>query len=150
MNTIDTITKKHIKILGLIGFLILLLFIIGYFWLVYVVRVSKDGGGEKFLEYSPFWVFPYLTVMSIYVGFLAVRFSKGRRKLTWLWGILGFAITLLFILILPSLLLTLFPNQTPLIFGGSAISAFLAPILSTALTLFLIFTPGNQLSKMKD
>ena len=141
MNTIDgTITKKQITILTLIGFLVLCLFVAGFIWLVYYVRVSGDRGGEKFLDYSPYWVFPYLVVMSIYVGIFAMRFAIGSWKLTWLWGILGFALTLLFILIIPTLLLPIFPDQGPLIFNGPAIFAFLAPILSALIIVLLIFT----------
>ncbi len=139
MTTMDnSITKKQLTTLALIGFVILGLFVAGFVWLVYYVRVSGDGGGELFLAYAPFWIYPYLVVGSVYVGFFAARFAKGRWKHTWLWGIAGFALTLLFIIGFPSLLSPVFPYQSPTIFAGPAIFAFLAPVLSALLFVLLI------------
>jgi hypothetical protein len=139
MNTMDnSITKKQFSILALIGLAILVLFAVGFIWLHYVVRVSGDGGGEVVLALSPFWLYPFLVVSCVYVGFLAVRFAKARWKHAWLWGIAGFALTLLFIIGIPSLLSPIFPYQSPEIFAGPAIFAFLAPVLSALFILLLI------------
>lgn len=119
----NSITQKQFSTLALIGLLLLLLFAASFVWLVY-------GGAEVFPAFAEYWVYPYLAVSSFYVGFLAVRFTKGRRKHAWLWGIAGFVLTLLFIMGLPSLLSPVFPYSDPAIFAGHAIFAFLAPVLS--------------------
>ena len=134
----DPISKKKLTTLTLIGVVILGLFAAGFVWLVYYVRVSGDGGGELFLAYAPFWIFPYLVVSSVYVGFFAAAFAKGKWKHTWLWGITGFALTLLFIMGMPSLLSPISPFQNPEIFAGPALFAFLAPIFSALLIGLLI------------
>ena len=142
MTTIDNpITKKQLTTLALIGLLILVLFAAGFIWLYR--GVLGNGEGEAFLAYAPFWVFPYLVVNSVYVGFFTASFVKGRGKPVWLWGIAGFALTLLFILSLPSLFLPLFPDQSPEIFAGPAIVAFLAPILA-ALVLMLLLSSRRK------
>jgi hypothetical protein len=139
MATMDnSITKKQLTTLALLGFLILGLFVAGFVWLVYSVRVSGAGGGELFLAYAPYWTFPYLIVGSVYVGFFAARFAQGRWKQTWFWGISGFALTLIFLIGIPRLLANVFPFPSPEIFGGPAIFAFLAPILSALLLALLI------------
>jgi len=139
MNTMDnSITKKQFSTLALIGLVILVLFAVGFIWLHYFVRVSGDGGGEVVLALSPFWLDPYLVVSCVYVGFFAVRFAKGIWKFSWLWGIAGFALTLLFIIGIPSLLSPDFPYQSPEIFAGPAIFAFLAPVLSASFIVLLI------------
>jgi hypothetical protein len=139
MATMDnSITKKQLTTLALLGFLILGLFVAGFVWLVYSVRVSGAGGGELFLAYAPYWTFPYLIVGSVYVGFFAARFAQGRWRHTWLWGIAGFALTLLFLIGFPSLLSPVFPFPSPEIFGGPAIFAFLAPVFSALLIVLLI------------
>jgi hypothetical protein len=134
----NPITKKQLTTLSLIGFVILALFSAGFMWLHYHVRVSGDGGGEVVLALSPFWLYPYLVVSSVYAGFFSARFAKGRWKHAWLWGIAGFALTLLFIIGIPSLLSPIFPYQGPEIFAGPAIFAFLAPILSVLFIVLLI------------
>jgi hypothetical protein len=134
----NSITKKQHTTIALIGFLILGLFAAGFVWLVYYVRVSGDGGGELFLAYAPYWTFPYLIVSSVYVGFFAARFAKSRWQHTWLWGTVGFILTLILILGFPSLLSTIFPYQSHEIFAGPAIFAFLAPVLSSLLIVLLI------------
>ena len=134
----NSITKKQLTTLALIGLVILALFAAGFIWLHYYVRVSGDGGGEVVLALSPFWLYPYLVVSSVYVGFFAARFAIGRWKHAWLWGIAGFALTLLFIIGIPSLLSTVFPYQSPEIFAGPAIFAFLAPVLSALFIVLLI------------
>lgn len=124
MTTIDSsITPKQFSTLALIGLLILVLFAASFVWLAY-------GGAEVFPAFAEYWIYPYLAVSSFYVGFLAVRFTKGRRKRAWLWGIAGFTLTLLFIIGLPSLLSSIFPYSDPAIFAGHAIFAFLAPVVS--------------------
>jgi hypothetical protein len=139
MTTMDkSITKKQLAILALIGVVILALFAAGFVWLYYYVGVLGNGGGEMLLALSPYWVFPYLVVSSVYVGFFAARFAAGRGKHAWLWGIAGFALTLLFILGFPILLSPVFPYQGPTIFAGPAIFAFLAPLLSALLIMLLI------------
>jgi hypothetical protein len=138
MITMDnSTTKKQLKTLALLGFIILVLFAIGFVWLYKVVL--GNGDGEAFLALAPYWVYPYLVVVSVYVGFFVARFAKGRRKHAWLWGIAGFALTLLFILGFPSLLSPIFPYQSPEIFAGPAIFAFFAPVLSALLMVMLIF-----------
>ena len=84
---------------------------LGFVWLYYYVGVLGNGGVEVFLAFAPFWIFPYLVVISVYVGFFAARFAKGRWKHAWLWGIAGFALTLLFIMGFPILLSPVFPYQ---------------------------------------
>lgn len=134
----DSITKKQLATLILIGWLILVLFAAGFIWLHYFVRVSGEGGGEAVLVLSPFWLYPYLAVNSVYAGFFAARFAKGRWKHAWLWGIAGFFLTLLFIIGGPGLLSSVFPFQGPKIFAGPAIFAFLAPVLSALFTVLFI------------
>jgi len=137
MTTMDnSITRKQLTTLALPGLLILVLFATGFVWLYKGVLGNEDG--ELFLALAPYWVFPYLVVNSVYVGFFAARFAKGRGKHAWLWGIAGFALTLLFILGFPSLLSPIFPYQGPVIFAGPAIFAFLAPVLSALLIVLLI------------
>ena len=137
-NVDNSITKKQLTTLALTGLLILVLFAAGFGWLYYYVGVLGHGGGEVFLAFAPFWIFPYLVVISVYVGFFAARFAKGRWKPAWLWGIAGFALTLLFIMGFPSLLSPVFPYQSPTIFAGPAIFAFLAPLLSALLIVLVI------------
>ena len=132
----NSITKKQLTTLALLGLLILVLFAAGFVWLY--KGVLGNGGGEVFLALAPYWVFPYLVVISVYVGFFAARFAKGRWEHAWLWGIVGFALTLLFILGFPSLLSSVFPYQSPVIFAGPAIFAFVAPVLSALLIVLLI------------
>ena len=130
-NMDNSITKKQLITLALIGLLILVLFAAGFVWLYY-------GGVDVFLAFAPYFIFPYLVVISVYVGFFAARFAKGRWKHAWLWGIAGFALTLLFIMGFPSLLSPIFPYQSPAIFAGPALFAFLAPVLSGLLIVPLI------------
>lgn len=140
MNNMDNaITKKQRTTLTLLGLGILILFAAGFAWLYYYVGVWGHGGGAV-LEFAPFWIYPYLIVTSVYVGFLAARFARARWKHPWLWGIAGFALTLLFIFGFPSLFLPIFPNPSPAIFAGPAIVAFLAPVLSALLIVLLIST----------
>jgi len=137
MTTMDnSITKKQLTTLALIGSLILVLFAASFVWLYYYGVVL--GNGDEVLAYAPFWIYPYLVVISVYVGFFAARFAKGRWKHAWLWGIAGFALTLLFILGFPSLLSPVYPYQSPVIFAGPAIVAFLAPVFSALLIVLLI------------
>ena len=137
MTTMDNpITNKQLTTLALIGLLILGLFAAGFVWLYQ--GVLGNGQGEAFLAYAPFWVFPYLVVNSVYVGFFATSFANGRGKPAWLWGVAGFALTLLFILSLPSLFSPIFPYQSPEIFAGPAIFAFLAPILAALLLVLVL------------
>ena len=139
MTTMDnSITKKQLTTLALIGLVILVLFAAGFIWLHYYVRVSGIGGGEVVLALSPFWLYPYLVVSSVYVGFFTARFAKGRWKHAWLWGIAGFALTLLSIIGIPSFLSPVFPYQSPEIFAGPPIFAFLAPVLSASFVVLLI------------
>ena len=139
MTTMDnSITKKQLTTLALIGVVILALFAAGFVWLYYYVGVLGNGGGEVVLALAPFWIFPYLVVISVYVGFFAARFAKGTWKHAWLWGIAGFALTLLFILGFPILLSPVVPYPSPAIFAGPAILAFVAPVLSALLIVLLI------------
>lgn len=131
MTTMEnSITPKQFSSLALIGLLILALFAASFVWLVY-------GGAEVFPAFAEYWIYPYLAVSSFYVGFLAARFTKGRGKHAWLWGIAGFALTLLFIMGLPSLLSHVFPYSDPAIFAGHAVFAFIAPVLSALFILRL-------------
>lgn len=134
----SSITKKQLTTLVLLGLLILLLFAAGFVWLY--VGILGSGRGEVFLAYAPFWVYSYLVVNSVYVGFIAARFARGRRTFAWPWGIAGCALTLLCILGLPKLLSPIFPYKTPEIFACPAIFAFLAPVLSALLIVRLIST----------
>ena len=132
MTTMDnSITKKQLTTLALIGLLILVLFAAGFVWLYY-------GDVDVFLAFAEFFIFLYLAVISVYVGFFAARFAKGRPKQAWLWGIAGFALTLIFIIGFPSLLSPVFPYPSPAIFAGPAIFAFVAPVLSALLIVLLI------------
>ena len=125
-------TKKQLTTLTLIGLLILFLFAASFIWLYQNVK------GEEFLALAPYWVFPYLGVTSLYATFSSARLAKGRGKNTWFWGITGFALTLIFMLVFPSLLSPVFPDQSPEIFAGPAIFAFIAPMLSLLLLVLLI------------
>ena len=132
MTTMDnSITKKQLTTLALLGLLILVLFATGFVWLYY-------GDVDVFLAFAEFYIFPYVVVISVYVGFFAARFAKGRSKHAWLWGIAGFALTLIFIIGFPSLLSPVFPYASPAIFAGPAIFAFLAPVLSALIIVLLI------------
>ncbi len=126
----NSITSKQLTTLVLIGLLILALFAASFVWLVY-------GGAEVFPAFAEYWIYPYLGVSSFYVGFLAARITKNRGKHAWLWGIAGLALTLLFIMGLPSLLTPVFPYSDPAIFAGHAIFAFIAPVLSALFILRL-------------
>lgn len=137
-NMNNSITKKQLTTQALLGLLILVLFAAGFVWLYYYVGVLGNGGVDVFLAFAPFFIFPYLVVISVYVGFFAARFAKGRWKHAWLWGIAGFALTLLFIMGFPILLSPVFPYPSPAIFAGPAIFAFLAPVLSALLIVLLI------------
>lgn len=145
MTTMDNpITQKQLTALALTGLLILVLFAAGFVWLY--KGVLGNGEGEAFLAYAPFWVFPYLAVNSVYVGFFAARFAKGRWQPAWLWGVAGFALTILFILSLPRLFLPIFPDQSPEIFAGPAIVAFLAPILAALVLVLVLSTRSKPLA----
>jgi len=139
----NSVTKKQLTTLALVGLVILAVFAAGFIWLVYFVRVSGDGGGEAFLACAPYWLYPYLVVSSVYTGFLAAQFAKGRRKHAWLWGIACFALTFLLIIGLPGLLSPVYPNQSLEIFAGPAIFAFLAPVLAALIIMLLISIPGK-------
>jgi len=132
----NPITKKQLTTLALFGLLILAMFVVAFVWLV--EGALPNGGGEDFLALAPYWLYPYLVVTSIYVGFFSSRFAKGRRKHAWLWGIAGFALTLLSIVGLPRLCSPAFPPQGPEIFAGPAFFAFLAPVLSALLLVLCI------------
>lgn len=137
MTTVDhSSTKQQLTTLALLGLLILALFAASFVWLDQ--GVLGNGEGERFLAYAPFWVFPYLVVNSIYVGFFVASFAKGSGQQAWLWGLAGCGLTLLTILGLPSLFLPLFPEPSREIFAGPAIFAFLAPVLSALLLVLLI------------
>jgi len=130
MTTLDnSITKKQITTLALIGFVILALFAAGFVCLYYYVGVLGHGGGEVVLALSPFWIFPYLVVISVYVGFLTARFARGRSKHAWLWGIGGFTLTLLCIMGFPGLLSPVFPSPSPEIFAAPVLSALFVVLL---------------------
>ena len=132
----NTITKKQLTTLALIGLLILVLFAACLVWLIY--GVLGKGGGDEFLASAPYFIYAYLVVSSVYVGFFVARFAKGRGKHAWLWGLAGFALTLIVVVGLPSLLSPIFPFPGPNIFAGPAIFAFLAPVLSALLIVLLI------------
>ena len=137
MTTLNNpITKKQLATLALLGLLILVLFAAAFVWLI--EGVLGNGEGETFLALAPFWIYPYLVVLSVYVGFLAARFAKGRWKQAWLWGIAGFVLTVLFIVNFPRLLSSVFPYRGPEIFAGPAIFTFLAPVISGLLIVVLI------------
>jgi len=124
--------------LVLTGLWILLLFAGAFVGLVYYLRAGGDGAGEVFRAVAPYWIFPYLAVTSVYAGFLAARFARGRWKHAWLWGIAGCAFTFLSTISVPRLLSPLFPYQGPEIFQGPAPLAFLAPGLSALSIVLLI------------
>lgn len=139
MTSMDNaIPKKQLTTLTVLGFVILALFAVGFVWLSYYVGMLGNGGGEVVLALAPFWIYPYLVVSSLYVGFFVASFAKGRRQQTWLWGSAGVVLTLLTTLSLPSLLAPLLPDPGPEIFAGPAILAFLAPVLSALLLVRLI------------
>jgi hypothetical protein len=133
----NSITMKQLKTLALLELIILVLFAAGFTWLIKVVL--GNGEGEVFIAYAPYWVFPYLIMVSVYFGLFAFRLTKGIWKHAWLWGNAGFILTILFILGIPSLFSPIFPYQTAEIFAGPAIFAFLAPVLSALLMVMLIF-----------
>ena len=129
-------TKTQLTTRALTGLSILVLFAACFVWLYYEGAVL--GHGEEVLAYAPFWIYPYLVVSSVYVGFFVASLAKSRWKHAWLWGVAGFALTLLFILVIPGLLSAVFPIPGPEIFAGPAIFAFLAPILSAPLVVLFI------------
>lgn len=137
-NVDNSITKRQLTSLALTGLVILGLFVAGFIWLVYFVRVAGESGGELSLAYAPFWIFPYLAVGSLYVGFFVARVAQGGGQHPWLWGSVGFVLTLLSLLGLPSLLSPLFPYPSPEIFAGPAIFAFLAPVLAALFMVWFI------------
>ncbi len=134
----NSIPKKQLTTLALLGLLILVLFAAGFVWFSLYVSVLGNGSEDGFLAFLRFWIYPYLVVISVYVGFFASRYAKGKWKHAWLWGIAGVPLTLLLILGFPGLLLPLFPHQGPVIFGGPAIFTFLAPGLSAMIMVLLI------------
>ena len=128
-------SKNQLRTLALIGLLLLVLFAAGFFLLVSSVGVWGRGGEGDARAILRYCIYPYLVVISVYVGYMAARFAAGRGKPAWLWGIVGFILSLLFILGLPGLLSTVFPNPNLTIFAGPAIVTFLAPIFSASLIL---------------
>ena len=84
-NMDNSIQKKQLTTLALIGLVILVLFATGFVWLYYYVGVLGNGGVDVFLAFAPYFIFPYLVVISVYVGFFAARFAKGSWKHAWLW-----------------------------------------------------------------
>ena len=137
-NMDNSISKKQLTPLALIGLLILFLFAASFVWFINYAGVLGNGGEDVFLAFLRFWIYSYLVVISVYVGFFVARFAKGKWKHAWLWGIAGVPLTLLFILGFPSLLSPIFPHQSSVIFGGPAIFAFLAPVLSALFIMLLI------------
>jgi hypothetical protein len=77
-NVDSSITKKQLTTLALLGLLILLLFAAGFVWLY--DGVLWNGGGELFLAFAPFWIFPYLVVISVYVGFFCGKIRKRQME----------------------------------------------------------------------
>jgi len=137
MTSLDNSSlRKQLTTLAVLGLAILVLFAVVFIWLY--EGVLGNGEGDAFLAYAPFWIFPYLVVSSGYVGFFAARFAKGTGKHASLWGIAGFALTLLFVAGFPGLVSPIFPYQGPVIFAGPAIFAFLAPVFSALLIVLLI------------
>lgn len=137
-NTEKSISTKQLIILALIGLVILVLFAVSFVWSYNHTGVLGDVGEDVVLAIGRFWIFTYLVVTSVYVSYFATRFAKGRRKHAWFWGITGFALTLVCIMSVPSLLSPIFPYQSPVIFAGPAIFAFLAPVLSVLFIMLLI------------
>jgi len=135
-----TITKKRYTSQALLGSLILAIFALGLVCLHSWSGVYWSEEKDLFLAFSPYWIFSFLVVNSVYVGLFAATLAKGKRKNRWIWGISGFALTLLFILVLPGLLSNLIPYRGPEIFAGPAILAFLAPVFSLMIIMLLIFT----------
>jgi hypothetical protein len=139
MTALDnSVTNKQLTTLALFGLAILALFAAGFVWLYYYLGVLDNGGGVIVLALAPFWISPCLVVTSSYVGFFAGRFANGVGKQAGPWGSAGFAMTILFITVLPSSLSAVFPYQSPVIFAGPAIFAFLAPLLSALLIVLLL------------
>jgi len=128
----ESLTRKQLTTLALIGLSILILFAAGFAWIYYYIGVLGNGGVDVFLAVAPFCILPYLIVISIYVAFFMAKFAKGRWRYPWLWGFGGFALTVLFSVGLPILLSPVFPYQSPVIF------TFLAPVLSTLAIMLLI------------
>jgi hypothetical protein len=134
----NSISVKQLTTLALIGLLILVLFAASFVWFLNYHGVLGNRGEDVILGFLRSWIYSYLVVISVYVGFLAARFAKGKWKHAWLWGIAGVPLTLLFTLGIPSLLSPIFPHQSSVIFGGPAVFAFLAPVLSALLIVLLI------------
>lgn len=137
-NSEKSISTRQLTTLALIGLVILVLFAVGFVWSYYHPGVLGNVGEDVVLAIGRFWIFAYLVVTSVYAGFFATRLAKGRWKHTWSWGITGFALTLIFIMGVPKLLSPIFPYQSPVIFAGPAIFAFLAPVLSVLSIMLLI------------
>ena len=135
---------KQLTALALIGLVILVLFVVGFVWFINHAGVLGNAGEHVVLAIGRFWIFTYLVVTSVYVGFFVTRFAKGRRKHVWFWGITGFVLTLIFIMGIPSLLSPIFPYQSLVIFAGPAMFAFLAPIFSVLLIMLLISIRRNS------
>jgi hypothetical protein len=118
----NSITKKQLTTLALIGLLILVLFAAGIIWLYY-------GDVDVPFTLAEFFVFYYVGVINVYVGFFTASFAKSRGKPAWLWGIAGFALTL---------------------FAGPVIFAFFAPVLLGMLIVLLISIPERQLFRWSN
>lgn len=70
MATMDNYTpRKQLITLALPGLIILVLFAAGLLWLYQMVLGNGEGG--VFLAFAPYWVYPYLVVVSAYTGFFA-------------------------------------------------------------------------------
>ena len=125
-NAHTDLSSKEIKRLALIGLAIIGLFAAG----LAGIRYAEDPGLGIGL-YTLWWL-SYPLIISIYVGFFAGKVAKGRWRFFWLWGVAGFLLTRISIVVLPRL-----PGPA-FSYPSAIILPFIAPVLSAALILLLI------------
>ena len=125
-NAHTYLSSKEIKRLALIGLSIIGLFAAGLAGIRYV----EDPGWGIGL-YTLWWL-AYPLIISIYVGFFAGKVAKGRWRFFWLWGVAGFLLNRISIVVLPQLLVPVFSYRSVIILP------FIAPVLSAAILLAII------------
>ena len=113
------------------GIILVVVWFVAFIGIYVYVVILGNGGADVYSEVSPLCFFPFIIVSSIYVGYFMAKFSKNKGKHPWLWAIIGFVTTVGFIVVLPIIVSGIFP-------GISILFAFLAPVLSTLLTILLI------------
>ena len=137
-NLTVPLTWKQITKFAVVGIFIVfgfLLAIVGIF-LYDALRPANIA-----LTIAPLCVLPYVPAISIYVGFFMSKLAKGKGKNSWVWGIIGFIMTIVFTIGFPLIvILSLFSSGTNSVFSHTSpvLFSFLAPFLSAPITALLI------------